>query len=291
MSCTCGHHHDHTPLLIQGGKPIPLRQPLIALEGRLICKDMAQMMLALDLLTDLVSASRAEPGNLRYDLSQTDDPLIWKLNELFTDADAFAAHQARIAASRWGRESGEIGRDFQRTETLPRIRPEASQDQTAIRALLNRAFGSDTEARLVDALRDAGDLAFSLVADAEGTIVGHLALSPVTAQRPALALAPVAVDPRLHGRGIGTALVQAALEAFADHIIVVLGDPAWYGRFGFSAVDWQSPYAGPCLQALSADLPKDMTIAHAPAFGPAPAEQSISPDNDVCVTSGESGSE
>ncbi|MDF3606019.1 GNAT family N-acetyltransferase [Paracoccus sp. DMF-8] len=267
-SCSCGnHHHHHLP--IEGGQELALAQPLIAVEGRLICADMGQMMLALNLLPDHVAASRAEPGNLRFDLSQTDDPLIWSLNELFTDAGAFAAHRDRTAASRWGQDSGAITRDFHERTIQPRIRPEAAQDQTGIRAVHGRAFGGDAESRLVDRLRDDGDLTLSLVADANGQTIGHLALSPITAPdagRPVLALAPVAVEPRLHGRGIGAALIRAAIEAVPGHIITVLGDPAYYARFGFRPVGWDSPYAGPALQALGDDLPRTLTIRHAPAF-------------------------
>lgn len=273
-SCSCGshhHHHHHHP--VEGGQELALPQPLIAVEGRLICADMGQMLLALDLLPDHVAASRAEPGNLRFDLAQTEDPLIWSLNELFTDAAAFAAHRDRTAASRWGQESAAIKRDFHDRAIQPRIRAEATQDQTGIRAVIGRTFGSDAEARLVDMLRDDGDLALSLVADANGLIVGHVALSHVTAPDsplPLLALAPVAVEPRLHGRGIGAALIRAAIAQMPDQGIVVLGDPAYYGRFGFRPVGWDSPYSGPALQALGDGLPDRLTIHHAPAFARMP---------------------
>lgn len=268
-SCSCGNHHHHHHHPIEGGQELALAQPLIAVEGRLICADMGQMMLALDLLPDHVAASRNEPGNLRFDLSQTEDPLIWSLNELFTDAGAFAAHRARTLASRWGRDSGAITRDFHERAILPRIRPEAAQDQTGIRAMQGRAFGGDAESRLTDRLRDDGDLTLSLVADANGLTIGHAALSPITAEEtapPLLALGPVAVEPRLHGRGIGAALIGAAIAAVPGHTVVVLGDPAYYGRFGFRPVGWHSPYAGPALQALGCDLPDTLTIRHAPAF-------------------------
>lgn len=267
-SCACGHHHAHAPVLIAGGRDIALDRPLVAVEGRLICADMQQMLLALDLLPEHAGLSRAEPGNLRFDLQQDDDPLVWRLDELFTDADAFASHQARSADSRWGKDSAGITRDITRSDILPRIRPEAAQDQTALRGLLRRAFKTDAEAQLLDRLRDAGDLAASLVADAHGTVIGHLALSPLAASRPALALAPVAVAPAMQRRGIGAALIREAIRQFSDdHLIVVLGDPAYYARFGFAPVAWTSPYAGPALQALGPDLPADLTITHAPAFG------------------------
>lgn len=265
--CACGHHHHHhAPTHHAHGTQIALARPLIALSGHLICHDMTQLMLAMDLLPDHVALSRAEPGNLRFDLSQTEDPLIWRLDELFTDAEAFAAHQARNAASDWGRNSTALGRDFSRTEIMPMIRPEQAGEAAAIAALLRQSFGGEDEARLVDALRMQDDLALSLVAEAAGTIIGHVALSPIRAEGPALALAPVAVHPALQGRGIGAALVRAALQAMPGHSIVVLGDPAYYSRFGFAPVDLASPYAGPYLMALGPALPAGSAITHAPAF-------------------------
>lgn len=264
MSCACGHHHPGQPHP-DHGVPAPLAQPLIALQGRLICNDTAQMMTALSLLPDHVALSRAEPGNLRFDLHQDEDPLIWTLLELFTDAAAFAAHQARTADSDWGRSSTDITRDFQRSEVMPVIRPEAPGDAEAISALLRAAFGGDDEARLVQALRRDGDLHTSLVAVAQGVVLGHVALSPLAGDRPALALAPVAVHPALQGRGLGGFLIDHALARVGDQSVVVLGDPGYYTRFGFRAADLASPYAGPHLMMIG-DLPPGTEIRHAPAF-------------------------
>ncbi|MDT1061139.1 GNAT family N-acetyltransferase [Paracoccus sp. CPCC 101403] len=265
--CACGHHHPHhhhAPAT--GGAEIALSRPLVALSGRLTCADMAQMMLALDLLPDHVKLSRAEPGNLRFDLAQTEDPLVWRLDELFADAEAFAAHQSRTAASDWGQRSRDITRAFERTETLPRIRPEHPLEAAAISELLRQSFGGGDEARLVEMLRDQDDLTLSLVAEAAGCILGHVALSPLQAEGPALALAPVAVHPAVQRRGIGDALIRAALAAVPGHTIVVMGDPAYYARFGFQPVDLGSPYAGPYLMALGPALPKGSAITHARAF-------------------------
>lgn len=266
MSCACGHDHKHSPPTPPEGEEIPLDPPLVGLSGQLICADTAQMLLALDLLAEHVPLSRAEPGNLRFDLAQAENPLIWELNELYADDAAFAAHRARLHASRWGRESHGIQRDFTRSNPLPRLRAEAPQDHAGIEALLIRAFGGTDEARLVATLRHQGDLAVSLVAEAQGTIIGHIVLSPLAADRPAYALAPLAVHPALHARGIGTALVEAALQVAGDHAIVVLGDPAYYSRFGFEAAELDSPYAGPHLMQRGPSLPLGSRIAHAPAF-------------------------
>lgn len=265
--CACGHHHHHhAPLPSEIGEEIALTRPLKGLRGRLICADMGEMLLAMNLLPDHIAASRAEPGCLRFDIAQGEDPLIWELNELFTGDEAFAAHQARTKLSRWGRDSAAIRRDFTAFETLPRIRPETRFDHEAIAKLNREAFGGDDEAKLIAALRANDDLALSLLAETQNVVLGHIALSPLKADTPALALAPVAVHPAVQGRGIGAALVRAALAAFADHTIVVLGDPAYYARFGFTPADLISPYAGPCLQSAGPALRKGSAIVHAPAF-------------------------
>jgi putative acetyltransferase len=122
------------------------------------------------------------------------------------------------------------------------IRPERPGDADAIRHVNERAFGQAAEARLVDALREAGVLTLSLVAESAGMVVGHLAFSPVTIAGPAgtreaVGLAPMAVLPERQGQGIGALLVRAGLEALraAGHgAVVVLGHPHYYPRFGFA---------------------------------------------------------
>lgn len=152
------------------------------------------------------------------------------------------------------------------------IRPEAPGDAAAVSALLTRAFGGPAEADLVDRLRADGDAAISLVAD-RGGVCGHVLLSPMVAPFPALALAPLAVAPERQRQGIGAALVTAALAAAAEwRAVFVLGDPAYYGRFGFDAAlaaGFDSPYAGPHLMVrpLGGPLPaRAGAIRHAPAF-------------------------
>ena len=149
--------------------------------------------------------------------------------------------------------------------------PERAVDAGAIAAVLNAAFANGgepvAEAALVDQLRRDGDLDLSLVAVGDDSrIVGHAALSPLDAPVPALALAPVAVEPGHQGRGIGSALVRAALAARPGHTVVVLGEPRFYGRFGFRPVAWDCPYAGPFLQATGPHTPDHARIAYAPAF-------------------------
>lgn len=260
-ACACGHHHP-APAAIEGGVAISLARPLIALSGSLICADMAQMTLALHLLPDHVTLSRAEPGNLRFDLAQQDDPLIWRLDELFADQAAFDAHGARNMASRWGMESTAIGRDFQKRPVTPTIRRAHPRDHAQIAALLMRAFDGGAHQQ-----RGQGDVALSLVAEAAGTIIGHAALTPVQAGLPALALAPVCVHPAVQRRGIGAALIAAAIDAFADHAIIVSGDAAYFHRFGFEAAAPASPFYASGVMVRPAGAPHTGSrTPDAPAF-------------------------
>jgi putative acetyltransferase len=121
------------------------------------------------------------------------------------------------------------------------IRDEAEADRRAIHALNRAAFGGAAEADLVDALREQADPLISLVAEEQGTVVGHIMFSPVElAGHPRLrimGLAPMAVLPAWQGRGIGSGLVQAGLERCRElgaGAVVVLGHPDYYPRFGFS---------------------------------------------------------
>ena len=118
------------------------------------------------------------------------------------------------------------------------IRAERPEDAPAIHALITAAFGQEEEANLVDALRRDGDLWLSLVAEGEdGEITGHIALSRLKSPKHALALAPVSVAPDRQGAGIGSALIKKSIEEarrWREAVIFVLGDPAYYTRFGFS---------------------------------------------------------
>ncbi len=106
------------------------------------------------------------------------------------------------------------------------------------------AFPTAAEARLVDALRAAGRLSVSLVAEAAGQIVGHIGFSPVTVAGAAggLGLAPVAVLPTFQRRGIGGKVIVEGLAECARigaGFVVVLGEPSYYQRFGLMpAAGW-----------------------------------------------------
>jgi putative acetyltransferase len=134
------------------------------------------------------------------------------------------------------------------------IRPEISADHEGIRTVNRLAFGQDAEARLVDALRDGGYVRASLVAEKDQQVVGHILFSDLSIVTeagtvPALALAPMAVLPEVQNQRIGSALVGRGLEVCREQghrIVVVLGHPHFYQRFGFSsklAVHLESPYS------------------------------------------------
>lgn len=126
------------------------------------------------------------------------------------------------------------------------IRPERAQDIAAIHALTRAAFANaphrdGTEQDVIDALRAAGALSVSLVAEEADGVIGHVALSPVMLSDGSdgwYGLGPISVAPAQQGRGVGSALMRAALAALqarGANGCVLLGDPAYYGRFGFRA--------------------------------------------------------
>ncbi len=118
------------------------------------------------------------------------------------------------------------------------IREERLEDIAAIREVNRRAFGSDLEARIIDALRSKGGLSLSLVALLDGRFVGHIAYSPASIGGvTGAALGPMAVLPEDQRRGIGTRLVEAGnrqLEQRGCPFIAVVGHASFYPRFGFA---------------------------------------------------------
>lgn len=121
------------------------------------------------------------------------------------------------------------------------IRPEQPEDIEAIRHINQDAFPSDAEADLVDALRKQVDTYISLVAERDKVIVGHIMFSPVTLKGEEsyirmAGLAPMAVLSGYQNQGIGSALVKEGLQVCEEQgyqVIVVLGHPNFYPRFGF----------------------------------------------------------
>lgn len=128
------------------------------------------------------------------------------------------------------------------------VRAESVADWPAVRQVNESAFGRPNEATLVDALRAAARPHVSLVAvenDATGNteVVGHIFFSPVSIVQEefvsptlAMGLGPMAVLPRHQNRGVGSQLVREGLRAcvrLGCEVVVVLGHPDYYPRFGF----------------------------------------------------------
>ena len=121
------------------------------------------------------------------------------------------------------------------------IWPEKKQDIPAIRRLNEIAFGQKSEANLVDALRECGAVTLSLVAFDEERVVGHILFSPVTIEQKgheikAVGLGPMAVLPEHQNTGIGSQLVRLGMDELKSldvDLVVVVGHPAFYPRFGF----------------------------------------------------------
>jgi len=140
----------------------------------------------------------------------------------------------------------------------PLIRPESPADAAAVHAVHKAAFPSDTEARLVEAIRANGNDRVSLVAEKQGRIVGHVLFSPVDVEgSEGIGLAPVAVLPDFQSQGIGAALIEAGIAACRElgvKFVVVLGEPRYYQRFGFRPTHLGNEYGvGEEFMALELD--------------------------------------
>lgn len=158
------------------------------------------------------------------------------------------------------------------------IRYARAADRPAIAHVVEEAFGRPDEARLVERLRADGDAILELVAETDGLLCGHILISRLFADRNEMfaALAPLAVRPDQQRTGLGQGLVRMALEQareFGVHGMLVLGDPAYYGRFGFAAAtaaQVRSPYAGNAsfmAKALEGDpFAAPLSVAYPSAF-------------------------
>ena len=162
-----------------------------------------------------------------------------------------------------------------------KIRAELPGDEAAIAALITEAFAtaphsSGTEAEIVEGLRSADALTLSFVVEHEGELVGHAAFSPIAISgtgRGWFGLGPIAVRPDHQSRGVGAKLIEAGLTQLRGQGAsgcVVLGDPAYYCRFGFRA-DPRLTFPGPppeYFQALRwSDEAAEGEVAYHPAFG------------------------
>jgi putative acetyltransferase len=154
---------------------------------------------------------------------------------------------------------------------MAHVRQERPADFAAIRSLLERAFApSDEEAGIVDGLRAAGDhiAALCLVAEQGDAVVGHIAFSraELGSGHGVLALAPMAVAPEHQRSGIGTALIEEAMRGAAATrfpLVVVVGHPDYYPRFGFEP-------AGQLGIASPFDVPAEAFMAYRlPSYDPA----------------------
>ena len=142
------------------------------------------------------------------------------------------------------------------------VRTEQQADHAAVQDLVARAFGQTDEADLIDALRidPAWIEGLSVVGVVDDRVVGHALLTRLpVGGAPALALAPVAVAPEAQGHGVGSAMVRELLRRAAERaerLVVVLGEPAYYSRFGFvpaGDLGVEGPFddAGAAFQALA----------------------------------------
>lgn len=133
---------------------------------------------------------------------------------------------------------------MQSSQTDVHLRTEAPEDVAAIRAVTEDAFrfhphSRQTEAQVVESLRRAGAMSLSLVAFQGRRLVGHLTFAPVRISGGAPgwhSLGPLSVAPDVQGAGVGTTLVWHGLRTLRQQGAagsVVLGEPAYFGRFGF----------------------------------------------------------
>lgn len=159
------------------------------------------------------------------------------------------------------------------------IRPESPNDHDAIRRLVGIAFGSDAEALLVDAIRASSEYVpeMALVAELNDQIVGHVMISYADIHndertRQISMLSPLAVLPTHQRSGIGRTLVHAALavaEERGEPMVILEGNPAYYGRLGFEHAalygieihlpEW-APVEAAQVRRLASFDPRDPTL-------------------------------
>jgi putative acetyltransferase len=161
---------------------------------------------------------------------------------------------------------------------MVRMRIEEPGDAAEIRALLEASFPGDVEALLVDRLRGDGDIVLSLAAEDEGVVIGYIAFSRLLVEGGetpfrAVALAPLAVYSDYQQQGVATRLVNeahACLAALGETLSVVLGEPDFYARFGYTnrrVERFESIYQSPYLMALSfGPAPVAGKLTYPPAF-------------------------
>lgn len=160
-----------------------------------------------------------------------------------------------------------------------RIRNETTADVAAIARVVTEAMrllpqATGTEADIVERLRADGALTLSLVAEEDGEVIGHLAASAarIGEQDGWGLIGPLAVTPSRHRQGIGSALMAEALRRLRETCrgAALVGDPAYYRRFGFRSFDGFGVTGCPAEVVLAlpfdGDVPRGELLHH-PAFG------------------------
>lgn len=177
------------------------------------------------------------------------------------------------------------------------LRPESSADAAQIGAVTEAAFASSEfghhgEASLIEHLRRSGCELLSLLAECDGKVVGHMLFSPVVLESEGesiigMGLGPLSVLPEFQRRGIGSRLVERGLAMLADRgcpFVCLLGDPAFYARFGFRPATESnivSEFTGPeddafqivSLKGRPADLQSGL-VKYRPEFSDVGREES-----------------
>ena len=162
------------------------------------------------------------------------------------------------------------------------IREEIRADHDVIREVNDLAFGGSDESRLVERLRSDGLVIASLVAIEAERVVGHILFSEISVKADdaairSAALAPMAVRPEWQRRGFGSSLIHRGLDICrtrGTELVIVLGHPDYYPRFGFSARTakcLRAPFSGDAFMALEL-VPGVLdgvtaTVRYPPAFG------------------------
>jgi putative acetyltransferase len=167
------------------------------------------------------------------------------------------------------------------------VRPEQPADHVAIADVVGAAFGGPVEPRLVEAIRSSPGYRpeMALVAVEGDEVVGHVMISAASlvdedgTSHEVVSLSPLAVRPDRHSQGIGGALVREALrraEEAGEGLVLLEGDPRYYGRFGFvdarphgirfELPDWAPPEAGQVFLLPSHDPNVRGEVRYPPAF-------------------------